>query len=206
MSDVDQAAMSAGLTGGPPILEPKRIKVFGVMHIVFGGLGLLMSVGSVVMMQFQRAILEKTQSASAPGMEEYNRVSLDLMEKMKPMTYLGLVFTVILGSLLLVAGINLVKSRAKGVKLSNIYTYVSLALKFVGLILFFVMTKPIVDELIDPLMTDADTLMKTQLNVLKYTQLATGVLTPVIGAIYPILVLALLNKPIVKRFFAAQGQ
>ena len=121
MSDFDQAAEGAVPGGGPPSLEPKRTKVFGTIHIAFGGLGLLMSVASLVMMQFQ----------AAPGAEDYNRVTLELAEKVKRMSYVGLVCTVILGSLLL---------------------------------------------------------------------------TPVIGAIYPILVLALLNKPIVKRFFAAQGQ
>lgn len=204
MSDFDQAVVGAGPEGGPPNLEPKRIKVFGVMHIVFGGLGLLMSLASLVMMQFQKLIIEKTQTA--PGMEEYNRVSIELTEKMAPMSYIGILFTVILGSLLLVAGINLVKSRAKGLKFSNMYAYASLALKFVGVILFFVMTKPLVEELIDPLIANADNLMKTQLNILKYTQLAVGVLTPVVGAIYPILALVLLNRPIVKRFFEQQGQ
>jgi hypothetical protein len=179
------------------VFEPKRIQVFGVLHMVFGGLGLAGTLGSVVMMQFQSAMLKMTPTA--PGMEDYTRISLLVAEKLRPLTYIGAFFGLVLGILLLLAGISLVKRRASALKLSNGYAWTSLALKVVGLLLFFLVTKPLLDSLIDPAMAAAEGMARTQFTILKFSNAIGGILTPFLGAIYPIITLVMLNKPMVRQ-------
>ena len=205
MSDFDQAVGQAGLAGEFPNPEPKRIKVFGVLHIVFGALGLLGLVAVLVMSAAQEALM-KLATSGGSGMDEYTRISLEVTKKLNSMSLVGAVFGAILAVLLLISGISLVKIRAKGVVWSNRYAWASIALKFVALLLFFLVTKPMLDGILDPYMAEADGVLKTQLSMLKWSQAIGGVLSPFLMAIYPILALILLNRPVVKNFFAARGE
>ncbi|NNC89962.1 MAG: hypothetical protein HKN82_16010 [Akkermansiaceae bacterium] len=185
------------------IIEPKRIVVFGVMHIVFGVLGLLQTVGGLVMLPFMDKIL---RLGAVDELEEYYQAVEEITAKMQVVSYCGLAFSGILGIVLLFAGIGLVKRKARAVKLSNIYAWLSIGMKCVAVILFFVVTKPALDSVLDPLMTDADAMIKTQLTIQRVSHTVGGVLTPPLMMLYPIIALVMLNRPMVKDYLASRGR
>jgi hypothetical protein len=73
-------------------------------------------------------------------------------------------------------------------------------------LLFFLVRKPMIEEFLAPHLAEADLTLAAQLKSLKISQMVSGVLSPFISAIYPILALLMLNRPIVKNYFAGQDQ
>jgi hypothetical protein len=102
----------------PPLAQRSTIpKVFGIINIVFavlGSLGSLIGVVSVFGMGAMAGVLEdKTFDKLADAMSIY-----------KPYVIADAVFKVVLGVLLLVAGIKLVKYRVQGAKLTKIWAMI----------------------------------------------------------------------------------
>ena len=92
---------------------------------------------------------------------------------------------------------GLVKRRLGAVKISNIYAWLSISLKAVMVLLFFVVTKPAFEEIFAPLAEIDDQMVQMQITIQRITQTVSGVLGPPLMMIYPILALFLLNKPVV---------
>lgn len=205
MSDFDQAATAAGPAPGFPNLEPKRIKVFGVMHIVFGGMGLLQLLFGVLMAVsgLQEKLLKLSSAASPPGTFE---LQMEMTERLQTYTWISWGIMCILGVLLLKAGIGLVRKKKESVAASNLYAWTSIGMKVVMLILFFTMALPAFNEMFESLVDSSVAGGKATLMTMRISSAVGGVLGPVLGAIYPILALVMLNKPVVRDFFKVQGQ
>ena len=69
----------------PPVYEPKRLKVFGIIHIVLGGLGLLYGLFQIAMLPFQ----EKMTRATAQGQpEEFIEAQIQMQKDMAGFSWL----------------------------------------------------------------------------------------------------------------------
>ncbi len=206
MSDFDQVGGRAGPGGEFPNPEPKRIKVFGVMHIVFGALGflhVLWGLVSVVFPGIQESMMTLSSAGAPEGMYE---LQMDLVKKLAPYTWISLLLIVVVAGLMMRAGIGLVKQKRGAVGASNLYAWVSLATKLVMLLLFFAVVQPAYDALFEGMIDSTAPQAKAMLGMMRILTAATGVLGPVLMSIYPILALVMLNKPVVKNYFSGLGR
>jgi hypothetical protein len=192
-----------------PNPEPKRIKVFGVLHLVFAGLGLLGLVMALVMPLLMKTLLGLVGSGPG-GLDRYTEINLELTAMLTAPTSLAGALTIVLGlvmvPILFLAGLGLVKRRRQGLIWSNRYCWLALGLIVVNLVLFFALRKPMIEEFLEPYLAEGDAVLNAQLEALKVSQVVSGVLSPFLSAIYPIIALIMLNKPIVKNYFDGQEQ
>ena len=182
-----------------PNFEPKRVKVFGVMHIVFGGLGFGQVLGNLAMTPFQKQIMSFSSMGSP---DEVMEAQLVMMEKLKPFTWISIVITLILASLIMRAGLRLVKKKPGALPASNLYAWCSIGAKAILLILFFVMVQPIYNEMFESMFDDTTPGADEALLVMRIATSVGGILGPLVTMVYPILALTMLNKKIVKDYFS----
>jgi hypothetical protein len=182
----------------PPVLEPKRLKVFGVLHIVLGALGLVFTVLGLVMKQ----VAEKFGSDDPPEM--FDQFQTDFSEAAGTFELVSTVLGVGVAVLMIVAGISLVRRRKNCLRLNSLYGWSSIASKVLTIVLF-VMLAPALNEVADKYLTDAPPDVKTLINAFKIGFMLMALLGSVLTAIYPMLALILLNKPVVKDFVAQHG-
>jgi len=97
--------------------QPKSIKVFGILHLVFGGLGILYSFFNTVSLFFQKKIAS-LQGTGLPPEEakDMQEAYLKLHEKLFPVTLLSHLLGLILAILLIIAGLALVKLKANALQ------------------------------------------------------------------------------------------
>lgn len=200
-----------------PVIEPAAIKVFGIIHIVFAGLGVLMAIFSFVSLLMQEALARfmnvTTPTAGAADEEVVQKVQ-ELMATMQKdlmlPTIVSILFTMILAVLLLLAGIALVRKRKKAVSISNLYAMASIAFKVIGVVLFFTITKAAQERFYESytaFLEEAGSPGAAGLtNAMNVTGAVTGILTPVLMMIYPIIALVMLNRPSVREFLAQYGK
>lgn len=182
------------------ILEPKRIQVFGVLHVVFGGLGLLNIVLGLVIMPLQTMMLSK-QVRTSPSEDQrmIAEMQLKIYEKIGELNWINSLMGAVVAALILAAGITLLKRRKIGLKLSNTYAWVSIGAKVVGVVIFFLVVKPMITEAMEEIIPEGSKEGETVLMVFNIIMAVAGVLGPVLAAIYPIITLVMLNKPMVRQ-------
>jgi uncharacterized membrane protein YhaH (DUF805 family) len=202
-------SMSAEMLSQPPPssaadVEPGRIKVFGIIHIIFGALGVMNMVGGIVWLVFQEQIMGFS-NAGEP--EELIAAQEKMYRDLAPTSWISIVISLIVSVLILRAGIALVKRRQSSVKLSNTYALASLVAKAVGALLFFVMVMPVVSGALDTMLGESIPApdVKAVLAFIKGFMVLAGVLGPLMGAIYPLCSILMLNKPQVKEFLERNG-
>ena len=206
----------------PPVLEPKSIKVFGIIHIVFGGLGLLMSLFSIViligipfLLTWATETMAKDAKPGDPGTEAIMKMLNALKTRFADLTIPNWVHTItsiVVAILILLAGIALVKKRKGAVAKSNRYVWCSIGAKVINLALFFAMGMAANDKYQEAVagLSGAATRARGP-GGLDMAQLQSmissggAVLSIALSLVYPILVLVMLNKPNVKEFLRQQG-
>jgi hypothetical protein len=187
----------------PPVFEPKRLKVFGVMHLVFGGLGFLMVALNLVGLLLKGVIEKATSAQGQPGeMVEFQK---RINESTAVASWVGVVLGARVAVLILMAGLALVRRKKNSLKASNLYAWVSIGAKVVSLVLFVVIVAPAINGAMDDLTREVPADVKTMMSAVKVGTIASGFVGPVIMAIYPMLALILLNKPLVKDFLSQHG-
>jgi len=199
--------MSAEMLPQPPSssvadVEPGRIKVFGIIHIIFGGLGLMNVIGGIGMQILQEPFIRLTNQGES---EEMVALQMQMYREMALTTWISTVISVIVAVLVLRAGIALVKRRQSAVKASNVYVVASLVAKAAGVLLFCMVVMPVASGAMDSMLDESIPDVKTILAVIKVTMAVAGVLAPLLGAVYPLCALVMLNKPQVKEFLAKNG-
>src|SRR5690606_5446212 len=91
-----------------PIGIPRSVMVFGVMHLVFGTIAVLYSVwGLVTAMMGDRFWQETTPSAES-------RAILSMEEKIQGVAIAGAGVSIVVGAVMILAGMKLVKGRRNG--------------------------------------------------------------------------------------------
>jgi hypothetical protein len=199
---------SQGMAGGmesvakvPPLPVPSQVTVFGIMHLVLAVFGVLMVAISGVMQEFSRGML--AAQAGAPGMAGAQaRLQEEILALSKAPNAVYSVGTILLAVLLAVSGVLLLKRRAAGVRVSNAYAWLSIALKLTALVLFFVWTLPKLEPVLAQVAKEGGTEAVLFGNIMRISMVAGGVLSPVMMCVYPVLALVLLNRSQVKKALA----
>jgi len=208
----------------PGDLEPGRIRVFGIMHIVFGALGLLggsffvamLLVVDPLVLWFQDLVESELPSGSAvPPEAEMMIGAFDalriLMKELALLNWIHAVTSLVVAVLILVAGIRLVKKRRNAVQSSNLYSWASVARRLIYLVLFLttgVQAMRRYHGKIEELTGAASASAPGNLNMMQLQEVfgvATTVSSTFVALVYPILALVMLNKPLVKGYLDKNG-
>jgi len=190
-----------------PILEPKSIKVFGVLHVVFGVIGALGLLWGIVQL-FIGDSLAKMQSAGDEALYEMQK---GMQDELKLPTIIALIISAVVTTLILRAGFKLLKNRKDAVKASAAYSFASIGGKVIGLILTLAYTIPALNRYFDQVVEQmggagGGASMVSIMNMTKTVTSVSGIVMPLLMCFYPVLCLILLKKKPVTDFLAQHGK
>jgi len=185
--------------------EPGAIKVFGVLHLVIAGYGLLMGIISLVSTVFFQGLsksLATPRGVAGPSGAEQEMAMMSYMNELKTYTYASLAFSFALAVMLIIAGIGLLKGREKGRVMSIRYAWASLAAKLVGIVMTVAIVMPATKRMTDTLYQGMPGGMaNTMGSVMQYSQLFGLLIT----CTYPIIVLVVMKGQKIKEYMAARA-
>ncbi|MBB21372.1 MAG: hypothetical protein CMN04_00525 [Roseibacillus sp.] len=186
----------------PDDIEPGRLRVFGVCHIVFGGLGLMNVVGGVSMQFFQRLWTFTPPN----GPDKLQEIQNEMYRDLTAYTWVTITMSLIVGVLILRAGIALTKRRQSSLRLSNIYVLSSLIAKIVAVVLFLVVAMPVIGEAVTAMLEESSAALPGWVGGLQVFIAVIGVISFLLSTIYPLCAFLMLNKPQVKAYLARHGR
>jgi hypothetical protein len=130
----------------PPKKKPPVITVFGILNIIFGGLGLLGAIcGGLATFAFAQVTMPGPGNPPNPIKD-----MLEYMDKHAPLYTTYMIFEIVIGLImaviLIVAGIGLLKVRPWARWLSIAYAGVRLVLILVGLVLAILIFNPVLAD------------------------------------------------------------
>ena len=167
--------------GQMPPGKPTAIKVFGILHLIFGAMGILGLLLSSVMLF---ATGPQNQGMPNPALEMMNANATYKIFMMVTLG-LGLIFTVVL----IFAGVGLLQSRKYGRSLSNWYAIYAILSAIIGAVVNYIF-------LIAPMLEQAPQGGPAAAGAVGGA--IGGLAGGCFGTIYPILVLIFINKQNVK--------
>jgi hypothetical protein len=194
----------------PQEQRPGVIKVFGIMHIILGAVGVIGGIISIGSQLASKAILQ----ALADGMgeeagAEFMQLTIDYTSKLASISYFDLGARLLIAVLIIVAGVALLKGRRTAIKKSNLYCFVSIGLKVLMLVLIVVVVAPATGEFYDALGKVQESAGAAQPEGMANFQKAAGtvgqMITPIVSLVYPILAFIMLNRKPVKDWLAQHG-
>jgi uncharacterized membrane protein YhaH (DUF805 family) len=194
---------------GVPVLEPKSLKVFGILHIIFAILGIL---SVLVMAVFIFAVgplfdwLAKETGSADPEAAEMMSMMGDLYQSQIPYYIGSTLVTAVLVVFLLRAGIALVKKRSQAARLSNLWAWLTIAFVVINLPISIFYTFPAQREMqaeLESSMGGASTGTESLEQAIEIGSLVLGF---VASLVYPILALYFLKRKKVTDFLAQYGK
>ncbi len=175
--------------------QPQTVQVFGIMHVIFGGFGVLMVAWNSVLLIFGNPLVKLM------GHSPQLKIQTSLESEMRPYTLLGLLIMILLTTLILIAGVLLLKKRKNALKWSNYYAWSSIATKLINLVISIVVILPMTKKIMS---TVAPPSPGTAFVAMGSMMIVSVVVVFAISLIYPVLSLILLNRPFVKTWLANQ--
>ncbi|BCX46849.1 hypothetical protein HAHE_07570 [Haloferula helveola] len=178
-----------------PDQPPPAIKVFGIIHLVLAGLGVVSAIMAAVGMLFLGKLgsLASGPAGSSAG-GEFDALQ-GYMAEIAWFSFLSTGFTLVLAALLLVAGIKLVKKRRNAVTWSNGYAWTSIVMKVASLVITVVFIMPAAARMNQAIGGDTQ---ETLSNISTFFGSA-------VSFAYPVVALILLNRTPVKRYLDSHG-
>lgn len=181
-------------TGG--IQEPSAVRVFGILHLILAGIGLLSGIWSL----FANQVNGFFMGANNPAF----KAQAEYMNEMTWVSIMSGVFMLALAGLLLTSGLMLVRSRPEGVTWSRRYAWTSIATKMISLVVTVAVVLPAMQRMMDDAMRLTPGMppgaADTMAGIMKsFTAIAT-VATPIFSCLYPALALYFLSRPQVKEW------
>ncbi len=174
--------------------EPPAVKVFGILHLVFAGLGLLGAVWGL----FIEVVGNPFLKFSPPDQMD---AQIAMQAKIGSMTITSSILSLLVAIPMIIAGIQLLKKRRNGLKWSNTYAWSSLGAKLINLVLALTIMIPAMQEMTQGML--ANSKAPSAMSGIMSGFMAVGTIGGVVvSCIYPILALALLNRPATKAWFA----
>jgi len=184
-----------------PMGIPRIVMVFGILHLVFAGIGMINAASKLFMAIAGNPFL-KMQGSSADAQVQ---AQMSMMDKVKTVEITGAGLSILVGVVMIIAGIKLVKGRRDGLGWSNKYAYLSLLEKLAKIVIAFAVVIPATREMMMDVMKGG-TPMPSGMNTVMEISLIGGVIGSVlVAAIYPILTLVLLNRRGLREWFASRS-
>ncbi len=178
------------------LLEPAAVRVFGILHLVLAGLGVLMSLWAF----FSNRVNALFFDAGSPEM----KAQAAYMNQLEWVSIMSGVFLAVLAGLLLHSGILLVRSRPDGVQWSHRYAWTSIGTKLFSLVITVAFVLPAMQRMMDDAMGMAPGMPPGAADqfagMMKTMTAVSTVATPLISCIYPALALFFLSRPQVKEW------
>jgi hypothetical protein len=174
--------------------QPQQVKVLGIMHLVFGGIGVLTILWSLFIIFAGNPFLKL--GGNTPEMQ----AQVKLQEDMIVYTIISTAFLILVTVLIITAGVLLVKGRKNALKWSNYYAWASIGTKIINIIVTIAYVVPMTTKMMEK-STPGMGAMKGGFEAIMIGSMLVGFLIPLI---YPVLTLILLNRPYVKTWFANQ--
>ncbi len=176
--------------------DPPAVKVFGILHLVFAGLGLLGAVWGLFIAVVGNPFLKF--SPAGPEMD----AQLALQAKINPMTITSGILSLLVAVPMIIAGIQLLQKRKSALKWSNTYAWSSLGAKLINLVLAVTIMVPAMQEMTQGILAKSPA--PAAVSGIMSGFMAVGAIGGVVvSAVYPILTLFLLNRPATKAWFAS---
>lgn len=184
--------------------QPQTVKIFGIMHLVFAGIGVCGLLWWIATLLFKLPANPFMPAASTPQMAQQAQIQAEMQERIMPMTMISNTISIVVIALMIIAGIQLLKRRRGGLKWSNRYAIASLIAKVIGLILTFVYMLPAMTEMMEKM--SGPSAMGPAAKIMGPAMIGGAVIGTLVSCAYPVLVLILLNRPNTKQWFAAQPE
>ena len=169
-------------------------KVFGILHLVFGVLGLLFGLFAVVSAMFSKK-MQEMQFATYP-----DEIKGQMVEAMQPLydtqswDFASSCFSLVLAVIMIVAGLQLVRYRSKGLKVSNFYSLLSVLHKLASIGIVVGVKAPAMKEVGDRLDEIGGADSAAMASMIGPLALVAGIGGAIVMVVYPILCYFLLNK------------
>lgn len=180
---------------GPP---PTPVKVFGILHLVLAGLGLISGLWGFVSAKFMSMIQGMTPND--PTMV----IQRKYIEELWPVTVMGSIFTLGLAALLLVSGLKLVRLQPDGVMWSNRYAWTSITTKAISLVVAVAYVLPLTNRMMGEVAGHTRGMSASSATVMtgamKLVTTISTIATPILSCLYPALALFFLSRPAVKAW------
>jgi cytochrome bd-type quinol oxidase subunit 2 len=182
-----------------PGMEPPAIKVFGVIHLVFAGLGFLTGAWSLVSFFLVGLFV----NPKTPGYEARMKMQTDL----RWISLMTGIFVLGLATLLLISGLKLVRSQPGGIRWSNRYAWASICTKVISMVVTLIWVVPVTKKVMEETMGSAGLpggAERGMVSAMSSMVAMSSVITPLISCIYPVLALYFLNRRDAKEWSAAR--
>ncbi|MCW1912414.1 hypothetical protein OJ996_02445 [Luteolibacter sp. GHJ8] len=183
----------------PSGIEPGVVKAFGVIHLIFAGLGFLMGTWSFVSIFLTGMFL----NPKTPGYA----AQIKMQEDLRWITVMSGVFTLGLAILLLISGLKLVRSQPAGIPWSNRYAWASITTKVISGVVTALWVIPLTRQMMAETMGGSGLpsgAEKGMVSAMGSMMVVSSVITPIASCIYPALALYFLNRRDVKEWAAAR--
>lgn len=175
--------------------EPQTVKIFGVLHLVFGAYGVFSVLSGLVVIFFGNIFMKVFPQT--PELAAQAQAQAEMNDKLMPMNIIATLLTIVVTAFIITAGVTLLKKRRSGLKWSNRYAISSIVMKIIVAVLTVTITYPAMKEMMQSQAPGGATSGAMEIGMIGGALI--GVLLPVI---YPILTLVFLNRPATKDWFA----
>lgn len=186
------AQAQAGATGHPQIGEPQTVKIFGILHLVFGAYGVFSVLSGIVVIFFGNIFIKFLPQT--PEIAAELQAQAEMNDKLLPLNITSALLMAVVTALIITAGITLLKKRRSGLKWSNYYAISSILAKIVIAILTVTISLPVMTEMMRAEGVDS--------RAIEIGMLGGSLIGVIIPVAYPVLTLILLNRPTTKNWFA----
>lgn len=174
--------------------EPPAVKVFGILHLVFAGFGLIGAGWGLFVALVGNPFLKFSPAGQMDA-------QIAMQTKISPMTITSGILSLLVAIPMIIAGIQLLQKRRNGLKWSNTYAWSSLGAKLINLVLAVTIMIPAMQEMTHGML--ASSKAPAAVSGMMSGFMAAGAIGGVVvSCAYPILALALLNRPATKAWFA----
>lgn len=197
----------------PPLVRPVAIQIFGILHLVFAGFGLLGAIIGIPLLLFMEPLADLVLgliNESDPAGAETFQVIADFYLSQRTIWLVASIISLIGAILLLRAGLALIKSRKNSVLRSNIWCYFFIIYSLVSIPVTLMVSLPAQTEFQRKLEGSASpggaTVSSETLepDTERLINVGSAVFGGVVSLIYPGLALGFLNRKNVKDYLAQQ--
>jgi len=181
---------------------PTAIKVFGILHLIIAGWGVIGGIWTVLMLLFFGdflAWMNRLSGSKQP--DSFQQSQLAYMQEIAWLNWLQLGFSAVLIVLLLMAGVNLIKNRDRGRVLSVRYAWTSIGMKLAGLVLMVVFALPAATRMNEAILGSTPQQFGNMMGAVTTVSSLIGMASTLI---YPILVLFIINGQKVRDYLAGR--